>query len=498
MRILYIDIDSLRPDHLGCYGYLRDTSPNIDRVAAQGVRFENCYVSDAPCLPSRTALWSGRFGFQTGVINHGGAAAQPFIEGPDRDFHDLFGKTSWMAALRQLGYHTATVSPFGERHGAWHWYAGYNEIHNTGRIGVERADEITPVALDWLRRNGQRDNWFLHVNLWDPHTPYRTPYAYGNPFEGQPISDWYTEDLLKRAQDQTGMRAVPNLNGWGGESDHRTFPRVPQRLNSMADLCQFIDGYDVGVRYADDHIGQMLDLLAELNIDGETIIMISADHAENLGELGVWADHQTADHITCRVPLIVKWPGLTDADSTWVETALHYQFDWMATMVELLGGKTPSIWDAQSFADSFRAGESAGREYLALSQAALTCQRSIRFREQIPEHERDYLWIETYHDGYKLYDRLMLFDLTDDPREEHNLAGDQPALVQQARAYFSEWYSEMMRRSRTNVDPMMTVLREGGPHHARGQLPRYLRYLRSIGRDDLADRLETGYTNELQ
>ena len=85
MRILYIDIDSLRPDHLGCYGYLRNTSPNIDRVAAQGVRFENCYVSDAPCLPSRTAMWSGRFGFQTGVINHGGAASQPFVEGPERE-----------------------------------------------------------------------------------------------------------------------------------------------------------------------------------------------------------------------------------------------------------------------------------------------------------------------------------------------------------------------------------------------------------------------------
>ncbi len=81
MRILMIDIDTLRPDHLGCYGYHRNTSPNIDRVASQAVRFENNYVSDAPCLPSRSALWSGRSGFHTGVINHGGMAADPFIEG---------------------------------------------------------------------------------------------------------------------------------------------------------------------------------------------------------------------------------------------------------------------------------------------------------------------------------------------------------------------------------------------------------------------------------
>src|ERR1700742_1878327 len=125
MRILYIDIDSLRADHLGCYGYHRNTSPYIDAVAKWGVRFDNCYTSDAPCLPSRTALWSGRFGIHTGVINHGGVAAEPFIEGETRAFHSKLGQTSWMRCLRNRGHHTATVSSFGERHSAWHWYAGF-------------------------------------------------------------------------------------------------------------------------------------------------------------------------------------------------------------------------------------------------------------------------------------------------------------------------------------------------------------------------------------
>ncbi|UCD59275.1 MAG: sulfatase-like hydrolase/transferase, partial [Candidatus Hydrogenedentota bacterium] len=111
MRILYIDVDSLRADHLGCYGYHRNTSPHIDKLAENGVRFENAYVSDAPCLPSRTALWSGRCGFHTGVVNHGGTAAQPFVEGPARGFRDLFGTTGWMSQLRRRGYKTATVSP---------------------------------------------------------------------------------------------------------------------------------------------------------------------------------------------------------------------------------------------------------------------------------------------------------------------------------------------------------------------------------------------------
>src|SRR4051812_37171690 len=75
LRILYIDIDSLRPDHLGCYGYHRATSPNIDRIAAMGIRFDNCYASDVPCLPSRTSLACGKFGVHHGAISHGGTAA---------------------------------------------------------------------------------------------------------------------------------------------------------------------------------------------------------------------------------------------------------------------------------------------------------------------------------------------------------------------------------------------------------------------------------------
>lgn len=195
MRILYIDIDTLRPDHLGCYGYHRDTSPNIDALAQQGTRFDNCYATDVPCLPSRNALWSGRFGFHTGVVGHGGTAADPFVEGPTRGFRDQFWATSWMTALRRAGIRTVTVSPFGERHGAWQWYAGYSEIYNPGKGGLEIADEVTPTALDWLTRNARDDNWFLHVNYWDPHTPYRTPEAFGNPFADDPLPDWLTEDV---------------------------------------------------------------------------------------------------------------------------------------------------------------------------------------------------------------------------------------------------------------------------------------------------------------
>jgi len=187
MRILFLDLDTLRPDHLGCYGYGRNTSPNIDNIARQGVRFEDYFCTDAPCLPSRAALMSGRFGIHTGCVGHGGTAGDFRLEGEPRGFRDRMAYDSLPAFLRRSGLKTVSVSPFAERHSAWWFYAGFNEMYNTGKGGLESAEEVTPTVLQWIDRNASEDNWFLHVNYWDPHTPYRAPAEFGNPFANDPL-----------------------------------------------------------------------------------------------------------------------------------------------------------------------------------------------------------------------------------------------------------------------------------------------------------------------
>jgi arylsulfatase A-like enzyme len=486
MRILYIDIDSLRPDHLGCYGYHRNTSPNIDAVAHQAVRFDNLYVPDAPCLPSRTALWSGRCGFRTGVVGHGGTAATPFVEGPARGFRDLFGTDGWMAALRKAGMYTATVSSFGERHAAWHWYAGFNEIMNPGFNGMDRAEQVSPYALDWLERNATRENWFLHVNYWDPHTPYRAPKEFGNPFANDPLPDWMTEEMRQERWNSFGPHGAQEPSGYGSEAFHERYP-IPAQLDSMDTLRKWIDGYDTGIRYTDTHVGYLVDALKAAGIYDDTIIMISADHGENQGELNVWGDHQTADDCTCRVPLIVRWPGLTDTPR--IDHGLHYHFDWAATLIELAGGQVPETWDGEPFTAAFRAGQDQGRPFLVTSQGAWAVQRGVRFD--------NYLCLRTYHDGYKPLDPLMLFDLSADPHEQHDRAGAQPDITNRAMALLADWEHAMMLRSGTNVDPLMTVLREGGPFHTRGELPAYLERLRATGRAAHAERLSARHPDEV-
>ena len=475
MRYLYIDIDTLRPDHLGCYGYRRNTSPNIDRIAAEGVRFDNCYVSDSPCLPSRAALHSGRFGIHNGVINHGGTAADMFLEGPERSFQMGRERRHWAHVMTEVGIHTVSISPFAERHSAWWFYAGWREMVNTGGCGSERADEVIPHALDWLDRKGKTDDWFLHVNVWDPHTPYRAPEEYGDPFKDDPLPDWITEEKI-----------AEDCKGYGPHSamdeppvDREKFPRVPEAIRTMDDYRRWLDGYDTGIKYADDHVGTLLDKLGELGVLEDTVVIVSSDHGENQGELNVYGDHQVGDHITNRVPMIVRWPGLPGAR---VDAALHYQFDVAATFLELVGARVPAEWDGVSFAEAFRKGSEQGRDYLVIGNGAWSCTRSVRWG--------DWLMMRAYHDGFKQLEDRMLFNLKDDPHELTNLAGQHPEKVGEAMVMLDEWYAEMMSTSPSQVDPLWNVMAEGGPFHTRTFLEPYAKRLRETGRAHHAEYLE--------
>lgn len=484
MNILYIDIDSLRRDHLGCYGYHRATSPVIDALATEGIRFENVYVSDVPCHPSRTALWSGRHGMRTGVVGHGGTACEPFREGAERAWAGTFYEEGWMRALRDLDYHTVTISSFGERHGCWHWYAGFNEIINPGKAGLENADEISGLANDWLRRNGNKQDWFLHINMWDPHTPYRVPDSFGDPFAGQPVPEWMTDAVFTRCHSGFGPHSPQEPTGFRVPPGGSARARMPIPIADMDGVAAWFNGYDTGVRYADHHIGLIIEELKRQNLFDETIIVIGADHGENLGELNVWGDHQTADQFTCNVPLIIRWPGSSLLQG--VDDKLHYHFDWAASLIDLLGGTIPAQWDGKSFVENDGASLGPGRDYLVLSQGAWAVQRGVRFGFE----NRDWLMLKTYHDGYKDFGPFSLFNLSDDPHEEADVGEARPDVLAHGELLLAAWQMEMLKKSDTDVDPLATVMREGGPFHTRGELPAYLERLRATGRGAAAARLE--------
>ncbi|MCB1685651.1 MAG: sulfatase, partial [Pseudomonadales bacterium] len=472
--------DTLRPDHLGCYGYHRATSPNIDALAQKSAVFNNVHASDVPCLPSRTALLTGRFGIHNGVVNHGGTDADPVIDGAGREFWSRLQIDSFPSRLKRAGLKTTSISSFAQRHSAFHWYAGFDEAYNVGKYGLETADEVFAIASDWLQREGGRDNWFLHVHMWDPHTPYRAPASYGDPFTDDPLPEWLTEQVRQTHWAGCGPHSSRECNGFAPKQKLRArFPRQPQEAPDMAAVRQMFDGYDTGVLMADDYVGRILNLLANLGVEEETVVMLSSDHGETLGELNVYGDHQTADQITTRVPLILHWPGKVPVGRF---EALHYQVDVSATLLDLLGQEVPDSWDGRSFAKALETGTDGGRDTLVLSQAAWTCQRGVRFD--------DWLYLNTRHDAFHLYPDHMLFNLRTDPHQQQDLAEQETDQLTHGQTLLAGWLAENIAGAARGRDPHDNVMKEGGPYHVRGQLPEYLKRLRATDRGDLAERLE--------
>jgi choline-sulfatase len=483
MKILYIDIDALRPDHLGCYGYERNTSPNIDSIAERGVHFTNYYASDAPCAPSRTALFSSRYGIHTGVVNHGGLQADMRPIGKDRPFNYHHTEyQAWVDVLRFHKHHTAIISPFPGRHSAWHMLQGFLEAHDTGKHAGETAGDVSKEALRWIKERGsEKEDWFLYLNFWDPHTPYRTPEEFGNPFEHDPAPAWLTEEMIAVHRESYGpysARDLPTVRQW---------PGIPEEITCRNDFKKWIDGYDTAIRHVDDHVGKILQALEDEGILNETIIIISSDHGENQGELNVYGDHQTADHITSRIPCIIAGPGVKQGH---VDEDFHYQIDLGPTLTELVGGEQRERWDGISFLPALTEGKSAGRQYLVVSQCAWSCQRGVRFDK--------WIFIRTYHDGLKEFPELMLFDIENDPHETTNLVDQRPEVVAKGLRLLDEWVAEQMVSSDSPVDPMWSVIHEGGPFHTRDDLnlDSYLEKLRNQDRNAAADRLERRYRPE--
>jgi len=475
MRILYIDIDTLRPDHLGCYGYHRRTSPNIDAIAGRGIRFDNVYASDVPCLPSRTALVTGMYGIRNGVANHGGEAADLAREGPGRGFFSRFAAGSLPGVMLRAGYHTTSISSFPLRHGAPWWTSGFLETMNLMRgMGAERADEVLPGALDWLERRGRADQWFLHVHFWDPHTPYNTPDEYGNPFASDAPPPWHDEEVRTRNWELAGPHSAQEPWGFRPDEWGPPPPRHPWNLAGPDEVKALFDGYDVGVRYADDAVGALCDKLDQLGVLDETAIWIGSDHGEGFGELGVYADHQAADESTTHIPAVLAWPGLGPG----VQDGLHYHLDVAATVAELAGGRRPRHWDGSSLRAALEAGErAAGRDYLVLTQGAWSVQRGLR--------TGDHLYLRTWHDGYHPHwAEEMLFDVAKDPHEEADLAPDASSgsTLERCRQLLASWTDEQLARTYARQDPIRTVLDEGGPFHVRGHLEEYARRLEETGR----------------
>jgi arylsulfatase A-like enzyme len=347
-------------------------------------------------------------------------------------------------------------------------------------MGGERADQVLPFALDWLDRRGRNDQWFLHLHLWDPHTPYNTPDDYGNPFAPEPVPAWHTEAVRARNWELSGPHSAQEPWGFRPDEWGPPPPRQPWDASSMDAVKQIFDGYDVGVRYADDALGTLCNKLDDLGVLDDTAILVSTDHGEAFGELGVYADHQAADEATSHIPAVLCWPGIAPQ----VHEGLQYHLDIAATVLDLAGMHVSRAWDGQRIELG-----SEGRDHLVVSQGAWSCQRGVRFG--------DHLYLRTWHDGYHgHWSDTMLFDVVNDPHETTDLAGTETATEKSGASLLEEWTAEQLACTQQE-DPLDIVRREGGPYHVRRHLAPYVERLRATGRGHWADVLVDRHRAEL-
>lgn len=478
MRIIYFDLDCVRKDHLGLYGYNRNTSPNMDHLAQSSVVFENCFVSDAPCLPSRAALFSARPGISNGVISHEFPGCEfrfPGKEGMPNYYPEY---TMPMRMLQENDYHTVTFSIFQQRHMAWWFNAGFSEVHNPTRPSAhENASDVNPRVIRWIEKNiADYDDLFLHIHYWDAHTPYHPSVEMIAQVADNPLPDYPDEATIQdHYANFYGPKSARDIMIRRGDQGYKSpHPAMPDQISNREEFKHMLDSYDASIATVDRAIGEIIDALKAANAYEDTIIIISADHGEAVGQMGMYFEHGVAVDGVTNVPLIVHIPGVTDSGTH--SEAMVYQYDFMATLLDLLNIQRPERWDAKSFLPALRGEDFTGRPFVVYGCGIFSLQRAIR--------TPDYALVWIYHPGCSPLDERYLFDIQNDPNQTTNIIDTQPDVVQELESAYLKWWQGWCMGPNAVIDPFVpqTPVFEYFPVEEMRQR------LRFLGRDDqLAD-----------
>lgn len=397
-------------------------------------------------MPSRHGLISGRFGINNGVVTHGGPASRLTIDerlyGGPQPYNQLLQRR-----IRENGYESICFSNFAFRHCATWFSLGWTEMHSpTLDSGSESASEVAEPVLRWLRANAGRNDYFLHINFWDPHRIYRMDPSWADRFGDHPVAQaWPDETAIAAHQELHG----PFTANRQFAQNVSTVPLMPGAIRSRQDFEHMLTGYDAAIAYTDHYVQSILDELRSQGVYDDTAVIISADHGDNFGEHGIYSDHVCADEAIHNVPLIVKWPGVTAAGT--VCDAKLYNVDLSATLCELTGGDVPEHYDGRSFAPALAGEKIDERAYLVWGHGLYTLQRAVR--------TDTHLLIRTYDDfGYSM-GPIELFDMSQDRYQTRNLVDEQPDTVARMDRMLNDWLQEQSAKSYAIPDPMQVELR---------------------------------------
>lgn len=419
VNVLVIAIDTLRADHLGCYGYPRATSPHIDAFAAQSVVFERAFAPAIPTHPAFTTLNTGQYSITHGIVAHGGTTPVP--------------RTSpWLPSLmQQAGYTTCAVDNLADwRHGFGRGYEFYIDPTSRRTLNINCDNRvINHRALPWLERF-DKEPFYLFVHYWDPHTPYLPPRAYRTLFyKGDP------HDLANRTLD--GLADHPLGKTW--------IDTWFSKLGGNITDGEYVKAlYDGEIRYCDEGVGELLARVEELGLLENTLVVLLSDHGELMYRHGIFFDHHGLYDGNLHVPLIVRLPGAKPARLP--QMAAHV--DLVPTILDLCGVAIPEAVEGRSLAPLIRGESDAPVRESVVSQE---CTWQMKWSIRTDAHK----FILARRPDFYGTPLRELYALRQDPDELRNVVREQPDVAAELEQKLEDWISEKMAKNGLTEDPLV-------------------------------------------
>ena len=419
MNIILIAIDTLRADHLGCYGYERATSPSIDAVAQEGTVFTSFWAPCIPTHPGFTSIFTGTHGVTHGIVAQG-REGDAVPDGVRMLAEILRGKK---------GLTTAAIDNLANRH---HWFMrGYDHYITSRRT---TAEWVTQTAVKWLKAYGD-EPFFLFLHPWDPHTPYVPPDEYENLFHPG-----------------DGKDADPKA--WEAVTSQIVYPFFEwflyEKMGSPTNLDYIAAQYDSEIRCCDDHLGRFFEQLKSMGLWDNTAILITSDHGESLTEHHVYFEHHGIYDCVLQVPLIVRVPDGGEAANR--VNGMFQHIDIAPTVCDMLGIDVSPQFEGRSLLPGVQGRDMAGYDAIYACEASRMSKWAVRTPE--------WKLMKNVDAGQYYMDYDELYHVAVDPAETENVIEEHPDIADGLELQLNRWKDE---RLRGRPDPVRVVTAEGSP-----------------------------------
>jgi len=380
-NVVLVSIDTLRPDHLACYGYTRPTSPTIDSLAACGVRFVSTTAQSPWTLPSHVTLLSSTLPFTHGVVDDNCR-----IPGDLPMLPQILGEHGYACAGFVSSFYVGRT--FGFERGFDRFEDFGTDIHGQFFPGHKVLGEtVTAEGIEWLR--GAGEPFFLFLHYYDAHINYAVPEPYARLFEDPDRAP----DLVYQSYEH-----------------YKHDPLTP------AEQRHVVAQYDAAVAYVDANIRRVLDSLKDLRVSDRTLVVITSDHGEEFFERGSWGHAYTLYDEALRIPLV--WMDPRDASPAGAVEAPARLVDLAPTLLDLVGLPPAPGMQGQSLRPLLAGSSGSGDDPLEMAETSRQNVNLTSLRKGRLKLIAD--WNEN---------RRELYDLHSDPGERVDLAAADTSLA---------------------------------------------------------------------